>query len=250
VERIPENGRADLLARLRVTGRAEADPGAVSLAAVISRRRTDRRAFGRRRIPVEILARLGDLVTAEGAHLQYVPDERVPELATAVNEAADVEHFEPAYRSELTRWTHRPAWTGDGIPPATAVRPSRRRVPARNLLPSGSPGLLPGAGDDGGATYVILFGAGDRPLDLLRGGEAMSALLLRATADGVSTAPISEALEVAWPRQLLRRLLPTPGEPFLILRLGYADSDEVLPVSPRRAARDTIQVEDQHISGR
>ena len=240
VDRLPDARRPDLLARIRVTGRIEADPGAGRLADAIRLRRTDRRAFGERRVPAETLARLNDLVEQEGAHLHEVPDERVPELAVAVDEAADVEYFDPAYRSELTHWTHRPAWTGDGVPPATAVQAGFRRVPVRNLLPSGSPGLLAGAG----ATYGILFGAGDAPLDLLRGGEAMSALLLASTADGVSASLISEAAEVAWPRQLLRRLLPGAGEPFLIVRLRYVDSDEVLPVSPRRAVRDVIAVDE------
>ena len=244
IERVPDERRPDLLARIRVTGRAAADPTAENLAGAISRRRTDRRAFSERRVPQETLTRLRELVESEGAHLHAVPDELVPELAVAVDEAADVEYFDPAYRTELTRWTHRPAWTGDGVPPTTAVQPALRRVPARNLLPDGSPGLLAGAGGDEGAVYVILFGAGDHPVDLLRGGEAMSALLLQATTESVSTAPISEAVEVAWPRQLLRRLLSDRGEPYLIVRLGYADSDEVLPVSPRREARETIQIDD------
>ena len=244
VERLPDERRADLLARVRVTGRAAADPAAENLAGAISRRRTDRRAFGERRVPPETLKRLRQLVESEGAHLHAVPDERVPELAVAVDEAADVEYFDPAYRTELTAWTHRPAWTGDGVPPATAVQPALRRVPMRNFLPDGSPGLLAGAGGDEGAVYVILFGTGDRPVDLLRGGEAMSALLLQATTEGLSTAPISEAVEVAWPRRLLRRLLPSAGEPYLIVRLGYADSDEALPVSPRREARETIRIDE------
>ncbi|GID91262.1 Acg family FMN-binding oxidoreductase [Amorphoplanes digitatis] len=244
VDRLPDDRRPDLLARIRVTGRGAPDPVAAGLAASVSRRRTDRRAFGERRPSDDTLARLGRLVEAEGARLHEVPDERVPTLAMLVDQAADVEYFDPAYRSELTRWTHRPAWTGDGVPPATAVQNSLRRVPVRNLLPSGSAGLLAGAGDDEGAVYAILYGAGDRPLNLLCGGEAMSALLLGATAEGLATAPISEAVEVAWPRRLLRRLLPDTGEPFLIVRLGYVDSDEVLPVSPRRAAHDAIQVED------
>jgi hypothetical protein len=149
----------------------------------------------------------------------------------------------PAYRSELTRWTSRPAWTGDGVPPATAVQPALRRVPVRNFLPDGSPGLLAGADHDEGAVYVILFGTGDRPADLLHAGEAMSALLLQATAEGVSSAPISEAVEVAWPRRLLRRLLSEIGEPYLVVRLGYADSTEVLPATPRRDARETIRID-------
>jgi hypothetical protein len=245
VQRLPENAtRPDLLARIRVTGHTTPDPSAEVLAGAISRRRTDRRAFGERQVTEETLTRLRRLVEEEGAYLHVVPDDRVPELAVAVDEAADVEYFDPAYRTELTRWTNRPAWTGDGVPPATAVQPALRRVPMRNFLPDGSPGLLAGADHDEGAAYVILYGAGDRPADLLRGGEAMSALLLRATAEGLSSAPISEAVEIAWPRRLLRRLLSEIGEPYLVVRLGYVDSDEVLPVSPRREVRETIQIDE------
>jgi hypothetical protein len=155
-----------------------------------------------------------------------------------------VEFFDPAYRTELTRWTRRPAWTGDGVPPGTAVEPALRRVPVRNFLPDGSHGLLAGADHDEGAYFVIIYGTGDAPGDLLRGGEAMSALLLQATAEGVSSAPISEAVEIAWPRMLLRRLLSGIGEPYLIVRLGYADAAESLPATPRRTAAEVIQVED------
>jgi nitroreductase len=244
VARLPDDRRPDLLARIRVTGRAAPDPAARELAAAISRRRTDRRAFGMRRVPEETLTGLRRLVEEQGAYLHVVPDDRVAEMAVSVDEAADAEYFDPAYRTELNRWTHRPAWTGDGVPPATAVQPALRRVPARNFLPDGSPGLLAGADHDEGAAYVILFGTADRPADLLRGGEAMSALLLRATAEGLSSAPISEAVEVAWPRRLLRRLLSDIGEPYLIVRLGYVDSDEVLPVSPRREVRETIHIDE------
>jgi nitroreductase len=244
VERLPDERQPDLLARIRVTGRAPADPAAGRLVDAISRRRTDRRAFGERHLAEATLTRLRQVVESEGAGLYAVPEEHVPYLAVAVDEAADVEYFDPAYRTELTHWTHRPVWTGDGVPPATAVEPALRRVPMRNLLPDGSPGLLAGAGDDEGAVFVVLFGGGDRPIDLLRGGEAMSALLLEATAQGVSSAPISQAVEVAWPRELLRRLLSDTGEPYLIVRLGYVDSDEVLPVSPRREARETIRIDE------
>ena len=244
VERLPDERQRDLLARIGITGRVAPDPAARELAAAISRRRTDRRAFGDRRVAEEVLTRLRRLVEAQGAYLHEVPDDRVAELAVSVDRAADAEYFDPAYRAELTRWTHRPAWTGDGVPPDTAVQPALRRVPARNFLPDGSPGLLAGADHDEGAVFVIVFGTTDRPVDLLRGGEAMSALLLGATAEGLSTAPISEAVEVAWPRQLLARLLSGVGEPYVIVRLGYVESDEVLPTSPRRAAAEVIRIEE------
>ena len=244
VHRFPEERRPDLLARIRLAGRAEPDPAAKEMADAISRRRTDRRAFGERRVPEETLTRLRRLVEAEGAYLHVVPDDRVPELAISVDEAADAEYFDPAYRSELTKWTSRPAWSGDGVPAATAVQPALRRVPTRNFLPDGSPGLLAGADHDEGAVFVIVYGTGDRPIDLVRGGEAMSALLLRATVEGVSAAPISEAVEVAWPRRLLRGMLANIGEPYLIVRLGYVDSSDVLPVTPRRTVGEVIHIDD------
>jgi hypothetical protein len=244
VRRVPDERRPDLLADLQIVGRGAADPAARELVGAISRRRTDRRGFGERRVPDETLNRLRRLVEAQGAYLHVVPDDRVAELAVSVDEAADVELFDPAYRTELTRWTSRPAWTGDGVPPSTAVEPALRRVPVRNFLPDGSPGLLAGADQDQGAVFVILYGNGDRPDDLLRGGEAMSALLLQATAEGVSSAPISEAVEIAWPRMLLRRLLSGIGEPYLIVRLGYVDSTQALPASPRRAVAEIIRIED------
>jgi hypothetical protein len=244
VQRLPDERRPDLLALIRVVGRTEPDLAAKELFEAISRRRTDRRAFGDRRVPDDVLTRLRRLVEAEGVYLHVVPDDRVPELAISVDEAADVEYFDPAYRSELTQWTNRPAWSGDGVPAATAVQPALRRVPMRNFLPDGSPGLLAGADHDEGAAFVIIFGDGDRPVDLLHGGEAMSALLLRATADGVSAAPISEAVEVAWPRRLLRGMLSSIGEPYLIVRLGYVDSPEILPVTPRRPVAEVIRIDD------
>ncbi|SNY59506.1 Acg family FMN-binding oxidoreductase [Paractinoplanes atraurantiacus] len=244
VQRLPDDQRPDLLARVRVVGRTAADTQAEELVAVIPRRRTDRRAFGDRPVTQETLDRLRRLVEAQGAYLHVVPDDRVPELAIAVDEAADANYFDPAHHSELTKWTHRPAWADDGVPATTAVQPGLRRVPVRNFLPDGSPGMLPGADHDEGAAYVIIFGTTDKPVDLLRGGEAMSALLLRATAEGLATAPISEAVEVAWPRRLLSRLLSGVGEPYLIVRLGYVEAPGTVPPTPRRPPTDVIQIED------
>jgi hypothetical protein len=122
-KRLPEKQRPDLLARVRVTSPSEPDAEAALLAAAISRRRTDRRAFGDRPAPEDILTRLRRLVEARGAYMHVVPDDRVPDLAISVDQAADANYFDPAHRGELTGWTHRPAWTGDGVPPSTAVQP-------------------------------------------------------------------------------------------------------------------------------
>jgi hypothetical protein len=88
-----------------------------------------------------------------------------------------------------------------------------------------------------------VFGNGDQPADLLRGGEALSALLLLATADGLATAPLSNAVEVEWPHHLLRGLLADIGEPYIAVRLGYLPAGErPAPPAPRRDPRDVITI--------
>src|SRR3954452_10183593 len=131
VKRLPDEQRPDLLARIRVVGRAAPDAIAEELVAAMNRRRTDRRAFGDRPVAEQTLDRLRRLVEDQGVYLHVVPDDRVAELAISVDEAADANFFDPAHHSELTKWTHRPAWADDGVPATTAVQPSLRRVPVR-----------------------------------------------------------------------------------------------------------------------
>jgi len=169
-------------------------------------------------------------------------------LAASTERAAGAELDDPAIRAELNRWTNRPQWRGDGVPPVTAVQPTLRRVGVRDFVPEGATaGLTAGEGVDKGAAYVVVFGLGDQPADLLRGGEAVSALLLLATAEGLASAPLSEAVEVTWPRHLLRGLLSDIGEPYLVVRLGYRVSKTPLPAIPRRSAGDAITIENPEL---
>jgi len=242
VERLPDSSRPDLLARIHLGASVPADPEAQRMAAVIQRRRTDRRAFGDRAVSEDMLTRLRRFVEFEGAYLHVVHRDQIPMLAVTNEHAAGTEREDPAYLAELHRWTNRPAWRGDGVPPETAVLPALRRVPVRDFAPDGNAGLTAGPGVDKGAAYVILFGLSDQPTDLLRGGEALSALLLLATADGLATAVLSEAVEITWPRLLLRGLLTGVGEPYLAVRLGYPVSGQPVPASPRRFPADAISI--------
>jgi nitroreductase len=244
VERLPNGGNADPLARITAAGIEPADHRAERMAAAITSRRTDRRAFDDRLVPNDLLTQLRRTVEAEGAYLHVVRRDQMPMLAISTSRAADAENDDPAYRAELERWTNRPEGSGDGVPAATAVEHAPRRVPVRDYAPGGTAGLSAGEGFDLGAAYVVLFGRTDRPAELLRGGEALSALLLTATAKGLATAPLSDTIEVEWPRRLLRDLLPEVGEPYLIVRLGYHDAAAPLPEAPRRDPGDIIQISD------
>ena len=244
VDRLPDEADPDPLARITLGTPGEPDPQAVRLAAAIERRRTDRRAFGERVVPEQLLTELRKTVEAEGAFLHVVRRDQMPMLATSTARAAADELDDPAYRRELAEWTHRPDSSGDGVPAATAVQPAPRRVPVRNHTPDETAGLRAGDGFDLGAAYVVLFGATDEPAAWLSAGEALSALLLTATAGGLSTAPMSDTVEVDWPRRLLRDLLAGVGEPYLVVRLGYGASAERLPPAPRRDPADAIEFDE------
>ncbi|WP_199509876.1 Acg family FMN-binding oxidoreductase [Nucisporomicrobium flavum] len=240
VRRLPDAADPDLLAVVQIGERGAPDPHARTLTEAMPRRRTDRRPFDDVPVPRQTLTTLRRLVWLEGAYLHLVRPDQVPLLAASEELAADAETSDRDYRAELDAWTHRPAGSGDGIPAETSVHPTRRPVPVRDFDPDGGADLDPGPGTDRGAAYAVLFGLAHRPLDLLRGGEALSALLLEATACGLATAPLSDAVEVSWPRNLLRAMLGGPGEPFLVIRLGHRAADSELPPVPRRPAAEVI----------
>ncbi|MFC7545721.1 Acg family FMN-binding oxidoreductase [Plantactinospora sp. GCM10030261] len=243
VARLPNPAVPRLLARLRLTGSRTPTAADTALLAAVPRRRTDRRAFADTPVPAASLDRLRAAVEAEGVHLHVVRHDQMPMLAVATAHAAATELADPAYRAELARWTHRPADERDGVPATVAVRPAPRRVPVRDHAVGGAPGLEVGAGFDRGASYVVLYGESDDRAGWLAGGEALSALLLTAVVEGLSAAPISDAVEVSWPRGLLRDLLAGTGEPYLAVRIGVAVPGELPPV-PRRGPDQVIEFQE------
>ncbi|WP_433306944.1 Acg family FMN-binding oxidoreductase [Actinoplanes sp. CA-030573] len=242
VSLLPDPAEPALLATVRLTGTAEATEADRSLFSAITRRHSDRRSFGDRPVPEDELTVLRRLVEEAGAYLHVVRPEQVTDLAISAEVAGNAERDDPAYREELDRWTNRPDFTGDGVPPATGVSPGLRRVPVRDFTPGSPSGMPPGDLHDKGTAYVVLFGRTEEPADLLRGGEALSALLLRATADGLSSSLISDAIEVEWPRHLIRGLIAGIGEPYLVVRLGYLPDVPPPPPTPRRDPRDVITI--------
>ncbi|MEV6306667.1 nitroreductase [Actinoplanes sp. NPDC051861] len=254
-------------------------PEPEELAAAIARRRTDRRAFGPQPIDDKTLAELRRAVVGQGAGLHFVRKDAVPLLAALTARASAEAANHPWQVAELTHWTHRPTTAGDGVPATTAVQDAPRRVPIRDFAATGTPhstvttekrrqpaptaqprtqpadrnaraaesdarpagiaGLDVGEGSDAGATYAVIFGTGDTPADWLRAGEALSALLLTATARNVASAPMSEVIETPRTRELLAGLIGG-GRPYLVVRLGHATNPAPLPPAPRRRPDATI----------
>ncbi len=239
VTRLPDPADPDLLAVLGSAGPLAATTEDARLFVAIARRRTDRRVFHGEPVPAPISAAMVAAAEAQGAHLHLVRREQVAQLAFAAVHAGALELTDPDYRRELIRWTHRPTWSGDGVPVGTAVEMSPRAVPVRDFEPYGGSALSPGPGTDHDALYAVIFTDQDDPAAWLRAGEALSAVLLTATAAGLSTSPISDVTELAVTRERLRELLAGIGVPQLAVRVGHGQAGAV-PASPRRPADEVI----------
>jgi hypothetical protein len=241
VTEVRRYGHCDLLARVRVVGRQEATPQALALRKAILDRRTDRRPYADQPVPEDVLDGLTAAALSCGIRLHRVRYDQMPMFAIAAAVAGSAQTADPAYLNELMRWTNRPQWSNDGVPPATAVRRVPRRVPVREFALTPHEGIPVEPGGDLGAAYLVLHGPGTTRTDRLRAGEALSAVLLTAVARGLRVAPITDVIDVDHPRDLVRGLLPERDEPYAAIRCGYAADDAVLPATPRRWLEDVLR---------
>jgi nitroreductase len=237
VHRLPNPAEGDHLAAVELSPDhpAEADLG---LLAAIQKRRTDRRPFSTWPVPDEFLRQLADQAATQGAVLRTVADGRArARLLALLAESAAEQERRPGYDTEVALWSGRR--TGDdGIPTGNLLRqaPTVDGQASRRF----SAGDLDVDGQADGATLLVLGTASDDTLSQLRAGEALSAVLLRATDLGLATCPLSQPLEVSATRHAVRdEILDGTLCPQLVLRIGWV-SGPPLPATPRRPVVDVI----------
>jgi nitroreductase len=240
VHRLPNPADPDHLAALELRpGRL--DDSAIQEAAALLRRRTDRRPFANFPIPDQHLDRLIRCASDRGVVLRTIdPDVQGEALRALLRDAADIQEEDPAYQHELALWTGR-AVNDDGIPEANLLGQTGRAWNGSRNFPHGQIEIPIGAAPDQ-ATFLVLGTASDDRLSQLRAGEALSAVLLRATGMGLSSCPLTQPLEVAATRLRLREeILGGTASPQLVLRLGWPQSGLPLPITPRRPVEDVIK---------
>lgn len=246
VERTPDAGQPDLLARIRLGAPGPSAPELVREYQSMLIRHTDRRPFAPQYPPQTALDELASVAEDSGAHLHLVRPDQVTMVNLLVSRASGIEREDPAYRAELADWTHRDA--GDGLPPGALPADTPRRVPIRDFATDDAePGEVPDAPPvaDEYARYAVLYGDRDDPPHWLRGGEALGAVLLAAVRLGLATSPFSDPVEVMATREKLARdILSGLGHPYLVLRFGVASPEAPPPArTPRRPATETTTVE-------
>ncbi|MEV4141011.1 nitroreductase [Dactylosporangium sp. NPDC049742] len=240
---LPDAGDPDLLATVRVAGAGERTAAAQRLRRAIGIRRTDRRPFADRDVPEAALDGLRRAAATAGADLHVVRPRDLVDVVVAAGHAADVERADPAYRAELADWVRDDA--EDGVPPATAAEGGPRPVPVRDF--TGTPGALPSVYDGGDvadrhARYAVLVTGGDLARDWIAAGEALSAVLLTAAADGLAASPMSDVVEVLPARTMLRRMLGDVGHPAMAVRIGVPGRIQPAPAAPRRPSGTAVDL--------
>ena len=244
VHRLPDPARPDHLAAVEPHRSAPSEDG-VALAAAIERRRSDRRVFSTWPVPAEFRAELCRAAEEQGARLHLLEAEAERSAVARLVERAAVEQaLAPGVAHETATWTGRSRSAADGVPAAAAPLPDGPGVVASRHF-SDAQLAQPELGRDetDGTLLAVLVTTTDTRMDRLRAGEALSAVLLTATRDGLATDPVSQPLEVPLTRAGLRTVcLGGHGEPQVLLRLGWAPpAAPPLPATGRRPVDETIE---------
>lgn len=244
VHRIPNPAEPDHLAAVEFWPHSPTERE-VALAAIISRRRTDRRRMSDWPIPPDHLDLFAELARHEGALGVAItePSARF-HLAGAIAQAAIVQDNDPGYAAEMTLWSGRGNGAREGVLAASVPAVSGNDRPS-DLRTFSHGTLAQPAGKRYGqqTEYLVIATSGDDLLSRLRAGEATSAALLGATELGLATCPLSQPLEIADTRRVIRDdVLDGAAVPQLIIRLGWAPTSAgQLPFTPRRDVRDVIE---------
>jgi len=134
----------------------------------------------------------------------------------------------------------RAAAHGASLRPVTAAGTRARLVDAIRATP-GNRVHQPAAGEPDGTLLMLLATGSDDLIARLRAGEALSAVLLRATALGLATCALSRPLDVGSSRQDFEEEVFGGAEaPQLALRVGWAPTGRPVPPTPRRSIDDMV----------
>ena len=222
VTRIPDGPGSPRLAHLALTPSPISDDAGDVLLSV-RERCTDRRRFTSWPVPDDLLHAFARTGGTWGAHLVPVVDAtdrfRVDRL---VERARALQARDQRVAGEQRAWVdHGP---DDGVPLAVLPSPDLSTTvstPNRfnaGLLDDPAPEL---ESSDG---VILICGYSDGPEDWLRSGEALSALWLRATLDGLSVVPLSQVIEVDETRHSLQHdVLGGLAVPHILVRLGWQE---------------------------
>lgn len=243
---VSTSGDGSLVVRITAHPGSAPTPEEVVLEHAARSRHMQRGPFDPREVEPEAVHAMREAAQAEGAWVRFLVStlDQVP-LAVLLSHADEAEAHDEAYRAELAEWTSRPETARDGVPPEAAdlgpgTRASDLRLRDFAHSEDGPGAEASGADEPPVAEHplvAVIGTAGDSPQDWLVAGQALSALLLQATVDGVQASPLGQVLDQPWSRRRLAGELGSVGHPQMVLRLGHAVPG---PETPRRPVDELL----------
>lgn len=238
LELFPVDSNPDSVAQVRFRRSGPATTDQVDSAVAILHRHTHRGRFPGEHVPAALLDQLRAAVEGQGGMLRVIRPEELVGVEVIVSSAEKSLLATDGYTDELERWVWHGAeeQRGDGLPPAAIDHGPGRAESLQGRQFGGA--VLPRPQEPPAPehpTVVLLTTLGDEPLDWVRAGQALSALLLVATEHGALAQPLGQVVDVPATRWALQQLLGTVGIPQMLLRLGLG---EAAALSPRRSVAD------------
>ncbi|NUP28783.1 MAG: hypothetical protein HOQ36_08380 [Nocardia sp.] len=240
VTRLPDTA-ADHLATVAFTPAPEVPDPVRTLAAAVERRYTDRLPMLPPRDWERVAPGLHTTAAERGGTLEVLDDSARLRLAAASAQSAALREYDPQYLNELHWWAGNDS-PADGVPISALVSAAElAQVGVGRAFPAAPPSLRRGELTDS-SRLLVIGSAADSPLDWLRAGEALSAVLLECTAAGLATCPLSHITEVPVSRRTIANLLREPAAPQVVVRVGTAPTSAAQPPTPRRTVGDFLEL--------
>ena len=161
-----------------------------------------------------------------------------------------VRNADQAYIDEMNQWLRDPdvhaASDGiplDAIPHVSADHPRHTDVPVRDFEAGVSGRQLIERDIDERPLIGVVFTDSDMPIDQLRSGGGMMRLMIEAQLLGLTSCPLSQAVDLIAFRGRLQGFMGWTDYPQMMLRIGHpAETAQTTPRTPRRATSDVLQV--------
>jgi len=210
VRRLPDPGRGDLVAQLRLSEVAE-DDGIGDLDQHIEGARPTQAGLRNVVIDVEVLARARAAAAAEGCRLHICDEHERVTVALRAWQAEQTVEASPAAVAEMKAWLSSDDSRLDGV----------KRV--ATMLSVAEEAAIDEAGVREAARtecIAVLVSPGDDAAAWIRAGEALQRVLLELASAGLGFGLLSTPIELAETRREITDTLGLDGGAQLVIRIG------------------------------
>ncbi len=227
-ERFPKRDEPDHLATLHFRPMETVTQAHQLRADAILRRRTDRLPFASPAAWPALYSVLCRAAESYDVLLDVVAEEERSQLAEASQLTERLRRYDTSYVSELRWWTSPFESDATHVPDTALVSTSEaaRVDVARAFPPAGGGHRRATIDRDRSKIVVLSTHHDDAPLDVLRCGEALSAVLLECTVAGMATCTLTHMTELAQSRKIIAQITGTAGQPQLLIRVGRSPAHE------------------------